>query len=101
MTKVVGIEWDDGNFVKCQKHGVSIEQIDAALLNPKTRILPDIRHSTAEERLWAIGKTECGRWVFLVFTRKQRFDGVWLRPISARYMHQKEVTYYETQDSNL
>jgi uncharacterized DUF497 family protein len=100
-TIVIGIEWDDGNFSKCQKHGVSIEEIEEVLHNPSVGIEPDIAHSTDEDRLWAIGRTAEGRGVFVVFVRKLRFDGLWLRPISARYMHQKEIDYYEAKAANV
>lgn len=43
----------------------------------------------------AIGKTEAGRYVFLVFMLRESDGVVKLRPISARYMHQKEVQHYE------
>jgi uncharacterized protein len=45
----------------------------------------------------AIGKTTAGRYVFLVFMLRQRTGGTWLRPISARYMHRKEIEHYESQ----
>ncbi len=95
--KIAGIEWDQGNIDKCQKHGVSMAEIDEVLLSPSVCIEPDIFHSDLEERLWAIGKNMKGRSVFIVFTRRMRMEGCWLRPISARYMHQKEVLYYETK----
>lgn len=91
--KIIGIEWDDGNWKKCQNHGVSIEEIEEVLYNPSICIEPDIAHSAKEDRLWAIGRTKKGRSVFIVFTHKHRFDGLWLRPISARYMYQKEINY--------
>lgn len=60
-------------------------------------VLPDLEHSEAEERFKAIGLTSHGRHVLLVFTLRQR-DGVSLiRPISARYMHRKEIDHYEKE----
>jgi hypothetical protein len=41
--------------------------------------------------------TEAGRYVLLVFTLRARADGTFIRPISARYMHAKEVKYDETE----
>ncbi len=58
-------------------------------------ILPDHTHSSAEERLRAIGRTTAGRYVFLVFTIRERDGKSYIRPISARYMHQKEIDSYE------
>ena len=58
-------------------------------------VLPDPNHSHAEERFRAIGRTVRGRHVFVVFTLRLRDGDVFIRPISARYMHQKEVEHYE------
>jgi len=38
--KITGIEWDEGNWPKCGKHGVSREEIEGVLLgNPA--VMPD------------------------------------------------------------
>ncbi len=66
-----GFDWDVGNRTKCQKHGVSIAAIEGLFSRPIS-ILPDPAHSARETRLKAIG-----------------------RPISARYMHAKEIRAYE------
>ncbi len=50
-----------------------------------------------EPRMRAIGKTMAGRYVFLVFMCREIDGQTRLRPISARYMHQKEVNHYEAQ----
>lgn len=50
-----------------------------------------------EPRMRAIGKTKAGRYVFLVFMKREIRGKTWLRPISARYMHAKEVAHYESQ----
>ncbi len=50
-----------------------------------------------EPRLRAIGRTAAGRHVFLVLTYREIDDQTKLRPISARYMHQEEIDYYERQ----
>jgi uncharacterized DUF497 family protein len=50
-----------------------------------------------EPRMRAIGKTTIGRYVFLVFMPRQIDGDVKLRPISARYMHHKEIEHYERQ----
>jgi uncharacterized DUF497 family protein len=36
--EVVGVEWDEGNRDKCQKHGVSIEEIEALFRDPTASI---------------------------------------------------------------
>ncbi|MSQ72134.1 MAG: hypothetical protein EXR27_12695 [Betaproteobacteria bacterium] len=55
-------------------------------------------HSQGEERLRAIGKTESGRPVFLVFTIRVRAGKRVIRPVCARYMHRKEVRHYEEEN---
>ena len=88
----VGFDWDEGNWPKCAKHGVSREEIEQVLLGTPS-VMPDPHPD--EPRMRAIGKTETGRYVFLVFMLR-RIDGeTRLRPISARYMHQKEIDGYE------
>ena len=91
-----GFDWDDGNRDKCQKHGVLIREIER-LFERMVLIGPDVAHSAAEQRFPAIGATPTGRRVFLVFTWRTK-DGLrFLRPISARYMHKKEVTSHEKE----
>ncbi len=95
-----GFDWDTGNRAKCQKHGVSVDEIEGLFARP-IMILPDRAHSTTEERLWAIGRTEAGRYVFLVYTLRERGGQRYIRPISARYMHQKEIDSYEKENPDL
>jgi uncharacterized protein len=90
-----GFDWDRGNRDKCQKHGMSIEEIEGVFTRPVV-ILPDKENPQGELRLKAIGKTLGGRHAFIVFTwRAERGGSAMLRPISARFMHRKEVESYE------
>ena len=50
-----------------------------------------------EPRMRAIGKTKTERYVFLIFMLRKVGGKTMLRPISARYMHQKEIDHYENQ----
>jgi uncharacterized DUF497 family protein len=52
---------------------------------------PDPKHSAAEQRFIAVGRTDAGRAVFVAFC----WRGARLRPISARPMHAREVARYE------
>ncbi len=45
----------------------------------------------------AIGKNREGRYIFLVFMLRILNGHNLIRPISARYMHQKEIAYYGQQ----
>jgi len=92
-----GFDWDDGNRAKCEKHGVSADEIEAMFARGP-RIAPDERHSGDEERFIAVGVHANGRPVFVAFTMRRKEDGVYLRPISARFMHRKEAVRYERQD---
>ena len=93
-----GFDWDAGNRDKCQKHGVSIAEIEAFLLaNPK--VAPDLRHSGQEDRLMAVGRNNRGRAIFVVFTIRSLDDKRLIRPLTARYMHRKEIEGYEAEDS--
>jgi len=100
MNAVAGFEWDSGNWHKCQKHGVSIEAIENLFTRP-VAILPDEAHSHRERRFRAIGWTEQGRAVFVVFTLRTQGEETLIRPISARYMHGKEIKTYEKENPNL
>jgi uncharacterized DUF497 family protein len=89
-----GFDWDHGNRAKCRKHGVSTETIEA-LFRGGVTILPDDAHSQIERRFKAIGRTDEGRMIFAVFTIRRHGSALLIRPISARYMHKKEIEHYE------
>ncbi len=74
--KASGFDWDTGNWPKCGKHGVS-----------------------REARMRVLGKTRAGRYVFLVFMPRTVQGRKLIRPISARYMHKKEIDHYESSSS--
>jgi uncharacterized DUF497 family protein len=63
---VAGFNWNSGNLAKCQKHGVSIEEVEA-LFEGSPQVAPDIEHSVSEDRLLAVGRTAMGRGLFVVF----------------------------------
>jgi uncharacterized protein len=89
-----GFEWDNGNTAKCEKHGVSRDEIEALFSNAPL-IGPDIAHSAKETRFRALGRTGSGRAVFLVFTMRNVAAHTLIRPISARYLHAKEVAFHD------
>lgn len=95
-----GFDWDKGNRAKCETHGLSFEAIEALFARPLA-ILPDASHSQREKRLRAIGRTEKGRGVFIIFTLRRKGDELLIRPISARYMHKKEIEAYEKENPDL
>jgi uncharacterized DUF497 family protein len=94
-----GFDWDAGNRDKCLAHGLSVEDVEHVIANNETLIVPDVKHSRSEHRLLAIGRTPLGRYAFVVFTLREIAAQILLRPISARYMHAKEIRKYEKEIS--
>jgi len=99
MQKVTfsGFAWDNANRSKCQKHGVSIAEVEHVLAHAATLIVPDLKNMGVEPRFLGIGRTEEGRYAFVVFTPRQTRGEILMRPISARYMHRKEIKKYEQE----
>ena len=95
-----GFDWDRGNRAKCQKHGLSIALIESLFARPLA-ILPSAADSQDERRFCAVGQTGNGRRVFLVFTLRRKGDMQLIRPISARYMHKKEIESYEKENPGI
>lgn len=96
MTKITGFDWDDGNWPKCNKHGVTREEIEEIFSFPLKEANDPC---TTEIRKRAVGITSAGRHIFLVFTYRIKNGKTLIRPISARYMHQKEIAAYERTES--
>ncbi len=85
-----------GQGDKCQKHGVPPAAIESLFDGPLA-VFPDPAHSGSEERFKAIGWIADKRGVLIVFTLRKKGDDIFVRPVSARYMHRKEVAYYEKE----
>ena|ERR1700722_3731520 len=89
-----GFDCDEGNQAKCQKHRVSIPEIED-LFAHRLHIAPDPKHSREEDRLIAAGRTSAGRPLFVAFTIRAQNKRLLIRPVSARYMHAKEIAAYD------
>jgi uncharacterized protein len=98
--RVSGFDWDEGNRAKCQKHGVSILEIEDMFAH-SPRVAPDIKHSVDEDRLIAVGRTGTGtgRPVFVAFTMRTRNQLRLIRPVAARYMHAQEIAAYDKESA--
>jgi uncharacterized protein len=96
---LAGLDWDEGNREKCQKHGVTVDEIESALSGPM-RVFPDPAHSAVETRYLGIGTTAAGRHVLIAFTYRAVGELRLIRPISARFMHAKEIQHYEAQSQD-
>ena len=88
----VGFEWDEGNLLKnWEKHQVSASECEQVFFNQPLVAGPDEKHSKAEVRQYALGVTDAGRRLFVVFTiRRKR-----IRVISARDMNRRERKVFD------
>ena len=93
---IAGFDWDEGNWPKCGKHGLSKAEIEH-VLRSEPFVLPDRYPQDSETRFDAVGQNADGRYVFVVFTLRNKAGKRLVRPISARYMHRKEIENYERQ----
>ena len=75
---------------------MSLAAIERVFRRP-IAVFPGPAHSVQEERFKAIGRTEEGRSVFVLFTLRLRNGETLSRPISARYMRRKERDHYEKE----
>ena len=87
-----GFQWDEGNIDKnLEKHSVENWECEQVFFNEPLIILDDPKHSLSEKRWAAFGKTDGGRVLTVIFTKR----GKLLRVISARGMNRKERKFYE------
>jgi hypothetical protein len=68
-------------------------EAEQVFFNAPLLVLPDPRHSEAELRFHALGKTNEGRRLHITFMLRDA--GQFIRVISARDMHRKERVIYE------
>jgi uncharacterized protein len=87
MTKL-RFDWDGGNLAKCSAR-VPREEIEALLSRDDTK--PDLDPFQGEARYRVKGVGPGGRPMFVVFTFRLIGGHVHIRPISARYVHDKEA----------
>lgn len=89
--QVSTFEWDEGNSDKnWHRHGVSRAEAEQVFLNRPLLVADDRRHSDDETRYFALGHTDAGRFLAVVFTLR----GPRLRVISARAMSRRERRVY-------
>ena len=99
MLQFDGFDWNRGNSSKRQKHGLSIAAIESLFAQPLA-IIPSAVDSHEERRFCAVGRAYA-RSVFLVFTLRRKGDKQLIRPISARFMHKKEIESYEKENPGI
>ena len=93
LNKITSFDWDNGNSRKNDKHGVSSAEAEQVFFNDPLLLVEDTKHSHAEQRYHALGKTDEGRTLHITFTLRQA--GERIRVISARDMHKKERAIYD------
>ena len=91
LARCTGFQWDEGNAPKVMaRHNVSPGECEQAFFVEPFVVEFDDRHSTKKGRWQALGQTNGGRGLFLVFTVR----GTLIRVIAARDMNRKERERY-------
>jgi len=95
----IGFDWDEGNSEKnWARHRVTCSECEQIFFNRPLVVADDKKHSQDEARYYALGQTDRGRKLFLVFTIR----GSLIRVISARNMSLAERRIYdEKEDSEI
>jgi len=96
FSSFVGFQWDEGNTDKNLtehnvQHNVQNWESEQIFFNKPLLVLDDPKHSLVEKRWAGFGRTDAGRLLAVVFTRR----GEQIRVISARDMNRKEKKFYE------
>ena len=97
LSQCEGFEWDERNINKnWLKHKVSPAECEQIFFNKPLVIQDDLKHSEAEKRFYALGRTDSKRNIFIAFTvRKKR-----IRVITARDMSRKEREVCNNEKAN-
>ena len=77
----------------------SVDPEIEALFEHGPRVAPAPKHSADEDRLIAVGKTSAGRPLFVAFTMRTTNGRRLVRPVTARYMHAREIAAYEKESA--
>jgi uncharacterized DUF497 family protein len=85
-------DWDEGNAEKnWLRHRVSQAESEQIFFHEPLVVAEDELHSASELRYFALGRTDAGRLLFVVYTLR----GEKVRVISARDMTRREQREYE------
>ena len=92
-----GFEWDEGNSKKnWVKHRVTRSECEQVFFNLPFVVADDQKHSYNEPRHYALGQTDKGRKLFVVFTIRDSL----IRVISARNMNRAERRIYDEKENS-
>ena len=87
LAECEGFQWDAGNSTKIwERHQVMATECEELFFNRPLIVVSDEEHSAGEERFYALGQSDSGRPMFVVFTIRGRL----IRVISARDMSRKD-----------
>jgi uncharacterized DUF497 family protein len=88
---VDGFDWDAGNIDKNRdRHRVSNGECEEPFFSQPLLVAEDVKHSHREQPFYALGQTNAGRRLFIVFTIRDNKICI----ISARDMSRKERKVY-------
>ncbi len=94
LDHLIGFDWDEGNKQKnWDKHQVDYTECEQVFFNKPLLISEDIKHSSQEQRYYALGQSDVNRMLFIVFTVRNNK----IRIISARDQSKKERMIYGQQ----
>lgn len=94
LFQVEGFEWDQSNIEKnWEKHRVSYLECEEVFFNQPLLVQEDEIHSKFEPRYYVLGRSNDGRYLFIVFTIRRNK----IRVISARNMSRRERRIYREQ----
>ena len=97
IADIIGFDWDKGNMEKNEKkHNLKWNIIEEIFYNIPLMIIEDKVHSQSECRCRALGTTNTGLYLFVVFVTRENK----IRIISARMMNKKEREIYENFKTN-
>lgn len=86
-----GFQWDEGNSDKnWYLHQVTNGECEEVFFNLPLIVALNPKHSTTEQRYYALGRTDADHWLFIAFTVRHNL----IRVISAREMNEKETRKY-------
>jgi uncharacterized DUF497 family protein len=91
LAQATGFDWDAGNATKTwARHAVTQAECEQLFFNAPLVVAVDAAHSVHESRYFALGRTDEGRRLLVVFTVR----GPLVRVISARPMSRREREVY-------
>ena len=92
FSNCVGFEWDEGNSEKNWiRHHVTMPECEQVFFNQPLILAGNEERSQSEQRYYALGQTDDGRRLFIVFIVR----GELVRVISARDMSRRERRVYD------